>query len=93
MESVERETNACNVESDELQSDRQKSAGDGEDDDDEEPIVPLVVDPAPSRAAPPVGRAAQSMLLTTTTGAPLSIGGPTKKGLFRTHRGRKSRKG
>ena len=78
MESVERDPNACKVVSDELQSDRQKSAGDGEDDDDEESIVPLVVDPAPTRAAAPDGRAAQSMLLTTTAGVPLSIGGTTK---------------
>ena len=57
MESVEGEANPSDGESDELQSDRQ-SAGDEEDDDDEESIVPLVVDPAPTREAAPVGRAA-----------------------------------
>ena len=61
-------------ESDELQSDRQKIAGDEEDDDDEESIFPLVVDPAPIRKATPVRRAAQSMPLATTADAPLSIG-------------------
>ena len=73
-ESVEGETNPSDGESDELQSDRQKSAGDEEDDDDEESVFPLVVDPAPTRKAAPVGRAAQSMPLATTTDAPLSIG-------------------
>ena len=57
-ESVKGETNPSDGESDELQSDRQKSAGDEEDDDDEESIFPLVVDPAPTRKAAPVGRAA-----------------------------------
>ena len=56
MESVEGETNASNGESDELQFDCQKSAGDEEDDDDEESIFPLVVDLAPTREAAPVGR-------------------------------------
>ena len=78
MESVEGETNPSDGESDELQSDRQKSAGDEEHDDDEESIFPLVVDPAPTRVATPVGRAAQSMTLATTADAPLSIGRPTK---------------
>ena len=58
MESVEGETNLSDGESDELQSDRQKSTGDEEDDDDEESIFPLVVDPAPTREAARVGRAA-----------------------------------
>ena len=74
MESAEGETNPSDGESDELQSHRQKSAGDEEDDDDEESIFPLVVDPAPTRKAAPVGRAAQSMPLATTADAPLSIG-------------------
>ena len=65
MESVKGETDASNGESDELQSDRQKSTGDEEDDDDEEFVFPVVVDPAPTRAAAPVGRAAQSMPLAT----------------------------
>ena len=78
MEPVEGETNASNGESDELQSDRQKSAGDEEDDDDEESIFPLVVDPAPTREAAPVGRAAQSMPLATTADVPLSVGRSTK---------------
>ena len=78
MESVERETNACNGESDELQSDRQKSAGDGEDHNDDESIFPLDVDPAPTQAATPVGRVTQAMPLDTTADAPLSIGGPAK---------------
>ena len=79
MESVEVETNSSDGESDELQSDCQKSAGDEEDNnDDEESIFPLVVDPAPTREAAPVGRAAQSMPLATTADAPLSIGRPTK---------------
>ena len=73
MESVEGETNPSDGESDELQSDRQKSAGDEEDDDDEESVFSLVVDPAPTRKAAPVGRTAQSMPLATTTDAPLSI--------------------
>ena len=73
-ESVEGETNLSDGESDELQSDRQKSAGDEEDDDDDESIFPVVVDPAPTRMAAPVGRAAQSMSLATTADAPLSIG-------------------
>ena len=75
---MEGETIASKGESDELQSDRQKSAGDEEDDDDEEFIFPLVVDPAPAREAAPVGRAAQSMTLATTADMPLSIGRPTK---------------
>ena len=78
MESVEGETNASNGESDELQFDRQKSAEDEEGDDDEESIFPVVVDPAPTRAAAPVGRVVQSMSLATTADAPLSIGNPTK---------------
>ena len=60
--SVEGETNPSDGESDELQSDRQKSAEGEEDDNDEESIFPLVVDPAPTGEADPVGRAAQSML-------------------------------
>ena len=59
MESVEGQTNASKGESDELQLDRQKSARGEEDNDDEESIFPLVVDPALTRAAAPVGRAAQ----------------------------------
>ena len=39
---MEGETNPSDSDSDELQSDRQKSAGDEEDDDDEESIFPLV---------------------------------------------------
>ena len=78
MESVEGETNSSDGESDELQSDRQKNAGDEEDDDDEESIFPLVVDPASTQKAAPVGRAAQSMPLATTADAPLIIGRPTK---------------
>ena len=74
MESVEGKTNPSDGESDELQSDRQKSAGDEEDDDDEESRFPLVGDPAPTRKVSPVGRAAQSMPLATTAHAPLSIG-------------------
>ena len=58
MESVERETNPSDGESDELQSVIQKGAGDEKDDDDEESIFPLAVDPAPTREAAPVGRAA-----------------------------------
>ena len=73
-ECVEGETNPSDGEFDELQSDRQKSAGDEEYDNDEESIFPLVVDPAPTRKAAPVGRAAQSMPLATTADAPLSIG-------------------
>ena len=57
-ESVEGETNPSDGESDGLRSDRQKSAGNEEDDDDEESIFPLVVDPAPTRKAAPVGRSA-----------------------------------
>ena len=72
MKSVEGKTNASNGESDELQFDRQKSAG------DEESIFPLAIDPASTRAAAPVGRVAHSMPLTTTADAPLSIGRPTK---------------
>ena len=71
MESVERKTNASNGESDELQFDRQKSAGYEENDDDREFFFPLVVDPAPIRAAAPVG-------LAPTADATLSIGRPTK---------------
>ena len=78
MESVEGETNPSDGESDEIQSDRQKSAGDEEDDDDEESTFPLVADLAPTRKAAAVGRAAQSMPLATTADAPLSIGRPTK---------------
>ena len=78
MESMEGETNPGDGESDELQSDRQKSAGNEEDDGDEESIFPLAVDPAPTRKAAPVGRAVQSMPLATTADAPLSIGRPTK---------------
>ena len=78
MEFVEGETNASNGESDELQFDRQKSAGDEEDDDDDESIFPLAIDPASTRAAAPVGRVAQSIPLATTADAPLSIGRPTK---------------
>ena len=70
MESVEGETNASNGESDDLQFDRQKSAGDEEDGDDEDSIFLLVVDPAPTRAAAPLGRAAQLMSLTTTDDFP-----------------------
>jgi hypothetical protein len=51
-ESVEGETNPSDGESDELQSDHQKSTG------DKEGNFPLVVDPAPTREAAPVGRAA-----------------------------------
>ena len=72
MNSVEGETNASNGESDELQFDRQKSAG------DEKSIFPLAIAPASTRAAAPVGRVAQSMPLTTTADAPLGIGRPTK---------------
>ena len=75
---MEGETNPSDGESDELQSDHQKSAGDEEDDDDEKSIFPLVVDPVPTREAAPVGRAAQSMPLATMADAPLSIGRPTK---------------
>ena len=78
MEPEEGETNASNGESDELQFDRQKNAGDQEDDDDKEPIFLLVVDPTPTRAIAPMGRAAQSMSLATTADAPLSIDRPTK---------------
>ena len=78
MEFVEVETNASNGESDELQSDRQKSAGDEEHDDDEESIFLLIVDPAPTWVAATAGRAAQSMPLATTADVPLSIGKPTK---------------
>ena len=74
VESVEGETNPSDGKSDELQSNRQKSAGDEEDDDDEESIFPLVVDPAPTREAAPVERAAQSMPLATTADAQSSIG-------------------
>ena len=74
MESVEGKTNPSDGESDELQSDRQESAGDEEDDDDEESRFPLVGDPATTRKFSPVGRAAQSMPLATTADAPLSIG-------------------
>ena len=71
MESVEGETNACNGESDELQSsDCQKSAGHEEDDDEEESIFPQVVDPAPTREAASVGRVAQSLPLATTADVP-----------------------
>ena len=72
MKSVEGETNASNGESDKLQFDRQKSAG------DEKSIFPLAIAPASTRAAAPVGRVAQSMPLTTTADAPLGIGRPTK---------------
>ena len=58
MESVEGETSPSDCVSNELQSDRQKSTGDEEDGDDEESIFPLIVDPAPTREAAPVGRAA-----------------------------------
>ena len=40
--------------------------------------MPLVVDPAPTRAAAPVGRAAQSMPLATTADATLSTSRPNK---------------
>ena len=78
MESVEGETNASNDDSDELQFYHQKSAGDEEDDDDEESILSLFVDPAPTQAAAPVVRAAQSTPLATTAESPSSIGRPTK---------------
>ena len=78
MESVEGETYASNGESNELQLDHQKSAGDEEDDDDEKSIFPLTIDPASTRAAAPVGRVAQSIPLATTADAPLSISRPTK---------------
>ena len=61
MESVEGKTDASSGESKDLQFDRQKSAGDKEDDNDEESIFSLVVDPAPTRVAALVGRAAQPM--------------------------------
>ena len=72
MKSVEGETNASNGDSDELQLDRQKSAG------DEKSIFPLAIAPASTRAAASVGRVAQSMPLTTMADAPFSIGRPTK---------------
>ena len=78
MESVEGDTNASNGESDELQFDHQKSAGNEEDDGDEESIFPPVINLASSRATASVRRAAQLMPLTTTTDAPLSIGRATK---------------
>ena len=81
MESVEGKTNPSDGEYEELQADRQKSAGDEEDDNDEESIFPLVVDPTPTRKAAPVGRAAQSVPLATTADAPLSIGRPIKANL------------
>ena len=73
MESVEGETNPSEGESDELQSDRQKSAGDEEDDDDEKSIFPLVVDPAPTREAAPVGRAA-----TKANSQPIEVESPER---------------
>ena len=73
MGSAEEETNPSDGESDDLQSHRQKSAGDEEDDDDEKSIFPLVVDPAPTRKATPVGRAAQSMPLATVCGTRSSM--------------------
>ena len=78
MESVEGQTNVSNGESDELQFDRRKSAGGEEDDGEEESIIPLPFDPAPTRAAAPVGTSAQAMPLATTADAPLSIGTPIK---------------
>ena len=77
MKSVEGVTNASNGESDEIQFDRQKSAGDDEDNDNEKSIFPLVVDVAPTRAATPVGKAAQSIPMARTAAVPLSIGRPT----------------
>ena len=78
MESAEGETNASNGESDELQFDHQKSAGNEEDDGDEESIFPPVINLASSRATASVRRAAQLMPLATTADAPLSIGRATK---------------
>ena len=68
MESVEGTTNVSNGASEELEFDRQKSAGDEEDDHEEESIFPLVIDPDPTRAAAPVGNATQSM--------PIIVGSP-----------------
>ena len=81
MKSVEGVTNASNGESDEIQFDRQKSAGDDEDNDNEESIFPLVVDLAPTRAATPVGKAAQSIPMARTAAVPLSIGRPTNNAI------------
>ena len=78
MESAEGETNASNGESDELQFDHQKSAGNEEDDGDEESIFPPVINLASSRATASVRRAAQLMPLATTADAPLSMGRATK---------------
>ena len=78
MESAEGDTNASNGESDELQFDHQKSAGNKEDDGDEGSIFPPVINLASSRATASVRRAAQLMPLATTAGAPLSIGRATK---------------
>ena len=57
------DTGASN-ESDEAQSDRQRSGGDEEDDGDEKDIFSLIVDPAPTRAASRVGKAPQALSLT-----------------------------
>ena len=55
-----------------------RGAEDEEKNDDEESIFSVAVVPARTRAAAPVGRAAQSRSLAPTADTPSSIGGPTK---------------
>ena len=84
---MEADTDASNGESNELQSDCHMSAGDGEDEDDDEPIVSPAVDPAPTRAAVPVRRTAQSILLASTADRCAVKHLRAQKGHFRTYRG------
>ena len=78
MESEEVETDESNGQSDEVQSDHQRSAGNRKDCDDKGSIFSLIVDHAPTRAAAPVRRAAQLMALNPTADGPSGIGGSTK---------------
>ena len=72
------ETDTNIDESDELLSERQKSAGDEEENDDEESIFSLGVYPTAFRVGASVERAAQSMSLTPMAVAPSGIGGPVE---------------
>lgn len=88
---MEIETDATNCESDQLKSNRQRSAGDEDDDDDEEFIFPASLSRANSSgcsggenrativddSTPSPGRTAHPKPLSTTADAPLNIGEPT----------------
>ena len=50
------ETDSSNGESDEVQSDRQRGAGEEEDDNNKDSTFSLVFDPVPTREAAPVRR-------------------------------------